>query len=310
MGRTGLWTAVKLVLSLALVGWLLTRYGGDPEFRAALARLDLRAFLGAEALLAAGLVVSALRWKVLLRAAGVSLGLGAATRLYFAGFFFNFFLPTTVGGDVMRAIGAGGGSPLSVIGGSILVERILGFGCLLAIGLTASLGVASLAPARLVLGIGAAIFGAGLLVLLAMPLPESSRPGRLGLLLQGMRRTALAARAYGFHGTALAIGLLLSLTWQLALVGANWILSAGLGGVAPAKSLLALVPVVQAVAMIPVSFGGLGVREMGYEYFFRTSGLEPAGAVALGVAWLGVTVALAVKGGLLWLVWPVRAGRA
>jgi uncharacterized membrane protein YbhN (UPF0104 family) len=299
-------TVLKLAISLGLMAWLIGRYGGDPGFRETLVRLDWRAFLLAEGVVALGLAVSALRWKVLLRAAGVTLGWGRAIRLYFAGYFFNFFLPTTVGGDVVRAMGAGGRTPLSVLGGSILVERILGFGCLLVIGLAASFSLAGLAAARAVLGISAAVYLVGLAVLLFVPLPESERAGRVGRVLAGLRRTALQVRAYGFHGAAIAGATALSLTWQLALVGANWILAAGLGGVAPGESLLALVPVVQAVSMIPVSFGGLGVREMGYEYFFSASGFDPAGAVALGVAWLGVTVALALKGGIVWMVRPVR----
>ncbi len=299
-------TVGKLAVSLALMGWLVSRYGDDPGFRMALERLDLRAFLIAEGVVAAGLVLSALRWKILLRAAGVSLGLGRAVRLYLAGYFFNFFLPTTVGGDVVRGMGAGKTARLSVIGGSILVERILGFGCLLGIGLVASYGMASLAAARAVLWISTAIYVAGLAALLLVPLPETAHKGKIGRVLGGLRRTAIEVRTFGFHGSALAGALALSFTWQLMLIGANAILSSGLGGVAPAKFLMALVPVVQAVSMVPISFGGLGVRETGYEYFFGASGLDPGGAVALGLAWLGVTIALALKGGLVWLAWPVR----
>jgi uncharacterized membrane protein YbhN (UPF0104 family) len=68
--------------------------------------------------------------------------------------------------------------------------------------------------------------------------------------------------------------------------------------------------VVQAVSMIPVSLGGLGVREMGYEYFFRVSGFEPAGAVALAASFLGIALLLALAGGILDLIWPVRGREA
>lgn len=301
--------AWKLAVSLVLVGILAGRYGGDPAFRATLARLSPASFLTAGAVLAVGLVLSALRWKILLRAAGVSLGLGRAIRLYFIGYFFNFFLPTTVGGDVARAMGVGRGTPLPVVGGSILVERLLGFGCLLLIGLLASYAVDSLAVARRVLGLAAIAFVAGTAAVLLLPLPEVRRDGWTGRVLGGLRKTALEVRAYGFHPGALVWGVVLSLGWQLALVVANSILSQALGGVAPFRSLLALVPVVQAVTMIPVSFGGLGVREMGYEFFFRAAGHEPAGALALGVAFLGVAVALALGGGVAYLTAPLRGSR-
>jgi uncharacterized membrane protein YbhN (UPF0104 family) len=300
------WSTVgKLAVSAALIGFLGVRYGGDPAFRRTLGELDLRAFFAAEAVVAGGLFLSALRWKILLRAAGVSLGFWRSLRLYLVGYFFNFFLPTTVGGDVVRAMGLGSRASLPVVGGSIVVERILGFGCLLVIGILASFGLPSLAVARGVLLLSAALYVGGLALILLVPLPPVDRGGWTGRILGGLRRTALEIRSYGFHGAALGGGLLLSLGWQLSLVAANAILSRGLGGVAPLKSLLALIPVVQAITMIPVSFGGLGIREVGYEYFFRSSGFDPAGAVALGVGWLGVTIALALKGGLVYLTSPV-----
>jgi hypothetical protein len=289
-----------------LIGWLARRYGGDPVFRATLSRLDPASFLLAEAAVAGGLVLSAFRWRILLAAAGVPLGLGRAIRLYLVGYFFNFFLPTTVGGDVARAMGAGKGTPLPVVAGSILVERLVGFGSLLAVGIVASFAVESLAVARRVLLVGAAVFaGATALLFLVRP-PATRRDDPWGSVLAGLSRTALEVRAYGFRPGALAAAAVLSLGWQAALVAANAALSSALGGVAPVRSLLALVPVVQAVTMIPVSFGGLGVREMGYEFFFREAGLEPGAAVALGVGFLGVTVALALKGGLVYLLVPLR----
>jgi uncharacterized membrane protein YbhN (UPF0104 family) len=297
---------LKVAFSAVLVAILVRRYGGDPEFRHTLSGLELRSFASAEAVLAVGLVVSAIRWKVLLRAAGVPMPLASAVRLYFVSFFFNFLLPTSVGGDVVRAMGASARAPLPVVAGTILVERFLGFGCLLVIGLAASLLVPSLATARGALLAATGAFAAGGLVLALAPLPEA-RPGGLpGRVLGGLRSTALEFRSFGFHPRALVAGTLLSLVWQGALVLANVLLSDGLGGVASLRTLAAVVPVVQAVTMIPVSFGGLGLREMGYEFFFASAGLDPAHGVALGACFLGVSVALAVKGGLVQLVSPVR----
>ncbi|GJM43621.1 MAG: hypothetical protein DHS20C21_04630 [Gemmatimonadota bacterium] len=296
----------KLAISAALVTWLGVRYAGDQQFLDTLRSLDPWAFVSACGVVAAGLVISALRWKVLLGALGVSLALPRAVRLYFVGYFFNQFLPTTVGGDVVRGTGVGAGVPLSLIGSSILMERALGFGCLLGIGVTASFVRPEMAAVRLSLLFATLVYVVGLGVLGFVPLPRSERQGRLGKGLRGLRRVALQFRSYGFHPMALLGGVVLSLGWQLALVVANALLSQGLGGVASFRSLLALVPVVQAVSMIPVSFGGLGVREMGYEFFFRASALEPAGGVALAAGFLGVTITLALAGGLVYLIAPVR----
>jgi uncharacterized membrane protein YbhN (UPF0104 family) len=296
--------AAKILVSALLVAFLARRWGGDAAFRDAIGRLDVGTFLAAEAVVAGGLLLSALRWRILLAARGVPLGLAKAVRLYFVGYFFNLFLPTTVGGDVVRALGVGG-APLPVVAGTILVERILGFGCLLAVGLAACHGAPHLGIVRPSLWAAALVYAVGLLLLARLPLGWADDPGA-PRYLRGLARTARKVRGGGYPPRALAAALVLSLAWQLALVLANGLLSRGLGGVAPLGSLLALVPVIQAVGMIPVSFGGLGVREMGYEFFFRRSGFDPAGAVALAACFLGVTIAVALKGGILYMAFPLR----
>lgn len=306
-GRVGL--AFKITISVALIAFLAWKYGGDDSFRAVLARLDWRLFLAADAVIIFGLALSALRWVVLLAAAGVRLPFLRAMRLYFEGYFFNFFLPTTVGGDVARGLGVRHDVPLAVIGGSILLERLLGFGCLLALGLTASFQNENMAIARGALGLAALAYLSGLAVLIFAPLPRPTGTEWWAKGVNALRKLADQIRGYGFRPGALLGGLVLSLAWQLSLVAANGLLSQGLGGVAPWKGLLALIPVVQAVTMIPVSFGGLGVREMGYEYFFRVSGYDPAGAVALGVAWLALTALVSLKGGAVLLGSSLRKRR-
>ncbi|MCA9753498.1 MAG: flippase-like domain-containing protein [Gemmatimonadetes bacterium] len=299
----------KLAVSFALISFLIVRYGRDPAFRAVLAGLDPWALAGAGGVVLVGLALSGIRWKVLLAAAGVQLPFVRALQLYLVGYFFNFFLPTTVGGDVARGMGAAAWGPLSVVGASILVERLLGFACLLILGLTGSMRVENLAVARGVLLTASAAFLSGVAILLFAPLPEPRGEGRVARALAGLRRTALTVRGYGFHPGALGLGFLLSFGWQGGLVISNAWLSHGLGGVAPTGDLVALVPVVQAITMIPISFGGLGVREMGYEYFFRVSGHDPAGAVALGAAWLALTIIVAVLGGIVYLVSPFGRAR-
>ena len=305
ISRRNLGLPIRILVSLALVGFLVHRYGGDPEFRETLARIEPSSFAAAVGILLLGLLLLALRWKVLLDAAGVAVPLPTAMRLVLVGYFFNFLLPTTVGGDVARVMGLRHRTGLAVVSSSVLVERMLGFGCLLAIGLAASWQVPSLAVTRNALAVATAIFAVGTALVLVGPLP-SAGPSAVGRALHGLRRVAIEVRAYGFRPAALAAAFVLSIAWQLALVLVNTTLSSGLGGVAPFGSLLALVPVIQAITMIPVSVGGLGVRELGYEYFFRASGFEPAGAVALAASFLGATVVVALAGGVAYLAGSAR----
>lgn len=295
---------LKLAVSASLVAFLARRWGGDPAFREALHRLDPAAFGAAGGVVAAGLVLSALRWRTLLRARDVDLPFLRAVRLYFVGYFFNLFLPTSVGGDVVRAVGVPG-TPVSVVAGTILTERILGFGCLLAVGLVATVATPGLGVVRPSLYLAAAAYAAALILLVKFPLDRLGHAGAAGWR-GSLVRVAGQVRGTAYPAATLARATLLSLAWQLALVVANGILSGGLGGVAPWGGLFAIVPVIQAVGMLPVSFGGLGVREMGYAFFFARAGYAQAGAVALAACFLAVTLAVALVGGVLYLAFPFR----
>lgn len=294
-------------MSAICLGVLGARYGRDPKLLASLSGLDPRAFALAFALLAGGLVLSAVRWRILLGAAGVPLGLARATRLVFVGYFFSALLPTAVGGDVARALALRGSAPLAVVGGSIVVERLLGFGCLLALGLAGTSAAGSLAPARAALLVALVAYVAGIAFLAFARFSDPPQGKGLARRVVGALYRILAqVRAFGFHGRALAWGAFLSLTWQLILIGVHVVLSRGLHGEAPLASLVVLVPVVQAVAMIPISIGGLGIREMGYETFYRASGFDPREGIALGLSWLAASTALALMGGALF-AWRPRA---
>jgi uncharacterized membrane protein YbhN (UPF0104 family) len=266
--------------------------------------------LVALALLVAGLVLSAWRWMILLRAAGVRAGFGRCAHLYFVGYFFNTLLPTSVGGDVVRAWGLRDCAPLEIIGGSILVERLLGFACLLALGITGSFAAEALAPLRAPLvGVGVVFLLAVLaLLLVRWPTPDGGG-GRVRRIAGRVSRLARETRAFGFHGGALSAALALSFVWQALLIVVNGVLCRGMEGKCPWASLVVLVPVVQTLAMIPISVGGIGVREIGYAEFFRVTGQDPAEGAALGLAWLGASSALALLGGALHLIRP-SAGRA
>ena len=63
---------------------------------------------------------------------------------------------------------------------------------------------------------------------------------------------------------------------------------------------------VSAVASIPVSFSGIGLREGGYLYFLTKFGIDQPSAVAYGVLWLLVIVANSLIGGLVFLASGAR----
>ena len=148
--RKGILTwALRLVLGLIVVGVLIAWQGEG--VRRALERASWPLLFGAVAFYLSTQLVSALKWQLLLNAAlntqhtsssydevntrPEPLSWLECYRIYLIGMFWNLFMPTSIGGDAMRAFLAGrraGNLPLAA--SSILAERLTGFIALIAIG--------------------------------------------------------------------------------------------------------------------------------------------------------------------------------
>jgi Lysylphosphatidylglycerol synthase TM region len=124
--------AVKALVAAALLAALCLAVDLD-EAAAALRHarpLPLATALAASVL---GVLVSAEKWRGLLREAGVRLSLAACARLYWVGMFASNLLTTGVGGDAARLLLTPAPGRRAAVAGSILVERLTGFLVMLAL---------------------------------------------------------------------------------------------------------------------------------------------------------------------------------
>jgi uncharacterized membrane protein YbhN (UPF0104 family) len=95
--------------------------------------------------------------------------------------------------------------------------------------------------------------------------------------------------SFGFH--------IFQLTLQMLLARA-------LGVVVPFWYLLLCIPLVHILSALPVSFGGIGVRESGYVVFLSLVGIDRDKALAFGLVWSTIVFAAGVLGGLVLLFSP------
>ena len=153
--------------------------------------------------------VASLKWRLMVNLAGSGLSVPQAVRCYFAGLFSVLFLPSIVGGDIVRATLAlrMGRSKAAVLFGSLL-DRILDFLVLALLTIAGAL----LVPGRLsatsrrvffLAGGGAAILATAVL-LAAFLLPArrfSFRIRRqLVRLREAQRAVSLMNRGTGYNG--------------------------------------------------------------------------------------------------------------
>jgi len=250
-------------------------------------------------------VLAAVRWNVLLTRWEIALTFGQAFRLNMVGLFFNMAFPTSVGGDAVKAFFLArhsGKGPESVM--SLLLARFLGIVVLLTIGLVAGVVFAwSLLP-RWVLGSAAALIAAAILG--AVVVLRSSWIGRWTKASQrgavGMLRRALAALQFAGHDGWLMVELvILSFFIQIVSIHGYYEAALAIGMRTSYLHFLIFVPLTNAVAMVPVSIFGLGLRENSFAFFFALVGIAPALAVSMSLTWFLAYLLTSLTGGLFLL---------
>ena len=247
-------------------------------------------------------VLATMRWQRVLSALELPTDLSRLLSHSFAGLFVANFLPTTIGGDVLRVTrlsATNGQAPASFA--SVVLERLTGFLVLPMITLVAL----ATHPALLHLGRAshlALLFSLGTLVLLSVILVLAANP-RLGKRLaenQSWLRFVgavhLGVDRIRRHPSAVAGVLLTAVAYQLALVVAAWTATQALGidlGWAP---VMAFLPVVAMAQVLPVSVNGLGLREGALVLLLQPLGVPTAQAVALGLLLYGMNLAVSLLG--------------
>jgi len=118
--------ALGSILALALLIILLEEEG-DGELFSALRRVSVGYFLAAVAALFISRLFATARWHILLQSAGVEIPFVRSIMLTFTGNFSSNFLPTTIGGDMVRLAGAIQlGYDRAICVASLVADRLIG----------------------------------------------------------------------------------------------------------------------------------------------------------------------------------------
>jgi uncharacterized membrane protein YbhN (UPF0104 family) len=238
-------------------------------------------------------VIAAVRWALLARPIGFAYSIGLFVWRFFEGAFFSLCLPTSIGGDVVKAYRLADSTPGRLLAGcTVLADRLAGLAALgvlagaAVIGKEWSLGVGT------TIGVGAALLGGVLAaiwlavgsldrLLTLFPEPHAARQF-IARLLPYQMRPSLMTRA-------VAWSLLVQMGGSIAVA----FVARGLG---------VTLPLVALAMVLPISIGGVGVREGGLAFLLAPSGVPAEQAVAIGLLWFLTTIANGLVGGLLFML--------
>lgn len=291
----------------ALVLFLLFKFLPARQVWQALRSLPAGLWLVALAVYLGGHCIGVTKWRLMVNLAGAGLSVLQAARCYFAGLFGSLFLPSLIGGDLVRATLAMrlGRTKAGVLLASLLDRAI----DLTALAILAGAG-ALLLPGTLDhrdRGIFLMVGGAALLALAAVAASVALVPvQRLSYLMRRrLVRLRRAGRSMVRRPASVFGALSLAVTAQLVFIALSARLAEACGLRLAYREWLFAWPLAKLSAALPITQGGIGVREAALAALLLPFGAPAALTVAAGLAWEAIVVVGALAGGLF----SLAAGR-
>jgi uncharacterized protein (TIRG00374 family) len=310
--RTAAIQIIKVVVSVALIAILLSRIE-TAKLWAVARSASVPWLVFAVLTYLAMILASAWRWGLLLAAQGISLRFGRLTSSFLVATFFNNFLPSNIGGDVIRVADTAGAAGSKTLAATVvLIDRgigLLGLVLIAAVGATAGPRLLDAGP-----GIGAPMLWAAFLAATLFATALVVRPQALPRLLQPLRvvhpewvderllrlgsalerfRQAPGALAGCFAGAvfvqAILVGFYLAIAWSMRIpIGF--------------LELSVVVPISFIVQMLPVSMNGLGVREATFGLYFTRLGLPLESALLVSLVGAALIMLFSLSGAVTYWV--------
>jgi hypothetical protein len=309
--RQALTLVLKIVVSAGLLYLLLGRT--DLSRLWSYVRNATPAWLAVALLLYfAMILLSVWRWRVLLDAQHLSIPAGRLVNSYLVATFFNNFLPSNIGGDVIRirdTAGQAGSKTLATT--VVLMDRGLGLLGLLTIAAAGS-SVASHVGGR------PPVLASMLWLALAGGLAASAAavmlPGGVARLLSPLRlihqewvgerigRLTGALTKFRNAPGALVACLLGAIVVQAVLVAFYAAIVHSMAIPVSAWHLAVVVPISFVVQMAPVSVNGFGVREATFTFYFSRIGLPIESALVVSFMGAGLIILFSLSGAVAYLL--------
>lgn len=252
-------------------------------------------------------ITAVLRWKFLLSSLGIRISLREAVYSYFSGIFFNLFFPSFVAGDIFRgfSISYRYGEPAKVAS-SVLLDRFSG-----------SIALILLAVSSYIFGrniVGLKVIGIPLLVLSFAGgvafLAIFNKSFFLFLMKIFKKNSLLREKLLSFHDQLYFFAknpnifiksLFYSFPIQILTCLGFFISAKAFDVHLGLLCFLILVPIIMAIALIPITIAGAGTREASAIYFFSLVGIDKSVSLSISLVNLIFTISMGILGGIFYV---------
>ena len=281
LSRKNIIRVIGTLLSIALLIYILSQQGWG-EIVDALRKISPISLVAAVILMAISRIAVGARWYSLLRSTTSNISFAESLRMTFAGLFAANFLPTTIGGDIVRLAGTLPRSEDRVrSAASIAADRLVGLaGMAMAIPLGLGVLIEWIQTNAVAGGfLNHLVRNSGFAIALAVNWSDLWNKirkilrGLIDVFVMWVRRPRALLSAFGF--TWLHMACLFSLIWLLL---------AGMGQPISILTIAGLWSFTYLITLMPFSINGLGIREVSISYIFtHLGGISIQSALALAL---------------------------
>jgi uncharacterized protein (TIRG00374 family) len=303
------WLLLKLAVSLTILLLILTTQTSLREIGTVLRTVNPYWLVLAFSLHAVGLLASAFRWQILAKAQGDDVPLAFLAKSYLVAQFFNNFLPTRFGGDVVR-IWDGSRYSRSLIKSSaiVMVDRFSGVIVLFLMAVIASLFRIEMARRIPVVWVSLVLGLFGLALVAVFFLPVFARlfvSLRLRGFFDGLRGKILLFREtilrYRTQKRAFLRASFWAVLLQLNVILYYFLIGQALHLKIRLVDYFIFIPIVLVIQIIPVTINGLGLREGSYIEIFKFYGISARSAVSFSLVDVAFNLVLGLIGGIVYV---------
>jgi len=310
-----LFSLIKIAVTLLLLVWVISRYEVSKLLQADFGMMAL-----AVGIFILSNFLGALQWQKLLHGQDIAFAYTRAANLYFIGLFFNNFLPSSLGGDVVKIYSLSRVEKKGREGlAATFVDRFAGLFLLALFALAASTWLLATGVQTVKQDILIYIIVVFVIFILAIAFLFSRRISRLVYEVFLARFNPLGLKdkfregheffhTYRHQYRLAGEVFFLSLAIQLARVAVHYFCALSIGFQISFIYFLVFVPLIAMAAVIPISFGGLGVRESTAPFLFSSvaaiAAVDPRGSLAVTTQLLASLVGIMVGliGGVLFIL--------
>lgn len=288
-------TLLKIFVSIIILCLLLTNIN-FAESMEVLSKFNIKIFILTVIIYITGQIISAVKWEIISQQLGFKSGLFDYIKYYFKGMFYNTFLPTNVGGDIMKVYYLSK-TPLprknyklqpAII--SVLTDRISGVLVLIFLAFFGSFTIQNILLKYCIWsGLAVTI----LLFCITGIICKFASENHI------CKQLIYYSKAF-FNKSLLKI-FTLSLIFHALVIIIHILLGHALNLHINPTYYLILYPLTAIIASLPITLNGIGIKEAGYIYLLNQISIAPSESIVFVLCWNLVVLFSSLSGAVFFI---------